>query len=378
MYQSGMRVLYLVDTLNVGGTEKQMASAALHLHRSGHRMVVGCLREEGPLVETLRNGGVPVVAFPKGKTLLSLNGLYQMARLVCFLVRHNFDVLHAYDLWANLLGVPAGRLAGTRVIISSRRYLADLEWYTPLRNRIVRFIYRLSTRVVVNSKSVRQRLIDRDQVAPEKVRIIYNAVEVQRFAAAHEERLKMLPYFSEAARLIAVLANMYSRVKGHASLVSAARIVCKCEPHAVFLLIGDGPERPELEARVRDAGLANNVRFLGRRSDIPELLACCDLSVLPSEAEGFPNALLESMSAGLPVVATAVGGSKEIIENGRNGMLVPPGSSEKLAEAVLLLLEDSRLAKRLARAGQDDMQKYFSFDRLIGELDHLYKEPLRS
>jgi len=329
-------------------------------------------------VETLRNGGVPVVAFPKGKTLLSLNGLYQMARLVCFLVRHNIDVLHAYDLWANLLGVPAGRLAGTRVIISSRRYLADLEWYTPLRNRIVRFIYRLSTRVVVNSKSVRQRLIDRDQVAPEKVRIIYNAVEVQRFAAAHEERLKMLPYFSEAARLIAVLANMYSRVKGHASLVSAARIVCKCEPHAVFLLIGDGPERPELEARVRDAGLADNIRFLGRRTDIPELLACCDLSVLPSESEGFPNALLESMSAGLPVVATAVGGSKEIIENGRNGMLVPPGSSEKLAEAVLLLLEDSRLAKRLARAGQDDMQKYFSFDRLIGELEHLYKEPLRS
>ena len=373
-----MRVLYLVDTLNVGGTETQMASAARHLHHAGHRVVVGCLREEGPLLASLRNTGIRVMAFPKRKTLLSLNGIYQLARLACFLLWHDFQVLHAYDLWANLLGVPAARLAGTPVIISSRRYLADLEWYTPWRNRIIRFIYRLSTCVIVNSKAVREKLVDQDHVAPEKLRIIYNAVDVSRFADAHEARERVLPNINESSRLIAVLANMYSHVKGHACLISAARIVCKSEPHAVFLLIGDGLERPRLEAQVKDYGLDENILFLGRRTDVPELLACCDLSVLPSESEGFPNALLESMSAGLPVVATAVGGSTEIVENGKNGVLVPPGSPEKLAEAVLLLLQDSRLAKRLSQAGQDDMQKYFSFDRLIGELDHLYKEPLAS
>jgi glycosyltransferase involved in cell wall biosynthesis len=210
-------------------------------------------------------------------------------------------------------------------------------------------------------------------VSPEKIRLVYNAVDVRRFADAHQQD-RILLDSGKSARFIAVLANMYSRVKGHTCLVAAARIVCASEPHAIFLLIGDGPERRQLEAQVRDAGLDNNIVFLGRRTDIPELLACCDLSVMPSESEAFPNALLESMSAGLPVVATNVGGSTEIIENGINGMLVPPGDPEKLAAAVLLLLRDSRLAKTLAQAGQNHMQEQFSFERLMGALEQLYKE----
>jgi glycosyltransferase involved in cell wall biosynthesis len=372
-----VRVLHLVDTLNIGGTENQLVQVALRMQRIGHEVTVGCLRAEGPLLQVLQRAGLPVVEFRKEKTLLSLNGVRQLVRLAAFLRAGRFGVVHAHDLWANLLGVPAARLARIPVIISSRRYLADLEWYTPWRNRVVRFIYRLSTHVLVNSKVVRDKLVDRDRVNPEKIRVIYNAVDVRRFAAARGKRWKILPNISESSKLIAVLANMYSRVKGHACLVSAARIVCKNEPDTVFLLIGDGPERPRLEAQVRDAGLGENVMFLGRRTDVPELLACCDLSVLPSEAEAFPNALLESMSAGLPVVATAVGGSKEVIDNGTNGVLIPPGNPEELAAAVLGVLQDPRLAKKLACAAQDDMQRHFSFDRLLGELHHLYKEPLR-
>lgn len=372
------RVLHLVDTLNVGGTESQMVQTVLHLRQRGYSVTVGCLCAEGPLLQILRWAGVPVVEFRKGKTLLSFNGVRQVLRLAAFLRRGRFGVVHAHDVWANLLGIPAARLARIRIIISSRRYLADLEWYTPWRNRVVRFIYRLSTCVIVNSKAVRQKLIDEDSAIAEKVRVIYNAVDVERFAGAQRQTNKVLATIEKHCKLVAVLANMYSRVKGHACLIAAARAVCRADSGVRFLLIGDGPERRGLEAQVRDAGLASNIMFLGRRTDVPELLACCDVSVLPSEAEGFPNALLESMSAGLPVVATAVGGSKEIIENGRNGLLVPPGSPEKLAEAVLLLLQDSRLAKRLGQAGQNDMQKHFAFDRLIGELEQLYQEPLHS
>jgi glycosyltransferase involved in cell wall biosynthesis len=268
-------------------------------------------------------------------------------------------------------------LASIPVLISSRRYLADLAWYTPWRNRIVRCIYRLSSRVLVNSTAVQEKLVERDKLAPKRVRVIYNAVDVERFAQAGKNRSKLLPNLAERAKIIAVLANMYSPVKGHAGLVSAARIVCKKEPDAVFVLIGDGPERPRLESQVRATGLEKSVLFLGRRTDVPDLLACCDLSVLPSEAEAFPNALLESMSAGLPVVATAVGGNKEIVENGTNGLLVPPGNPEALAAAILRVIRDPRLAKKLARAGQDDMRTHFSFDRLIAELTQLYKEHLR-
>jgi glycosyltransferase involved in cell wall biosynthesis len=133
-----------------------------------------------------------------------------------------------------------------------------------------------------------------------------------------------------------------------------------------------------LEAQARDAGLENKVMFCGSRADIPELLACCDLSVLPSEAEGFPNAILETMSAGLPVVATAVGGSNEIIKDGKHGLLVPPGNPEALAAAILRVIRNPQLARTLARAGQRKIRTCFSFDRLVGELDQLYKEHLRS
>ena len=372
--ESRIRVLHLVDTLNIGGTESQLVQVALRMQRIGHHVTVGCLRAEGPFLEVLRRAGVPVVEFRKEKTLLSLNGAALLVRLAAFLRRERFDVVHAHDLWSNLLGVPAGRLARVSIIISSRRYLADLEWYTPWRNRIVRLIYRLSTRVVVNSNAVREKLIDRDHVSSKRIRVLYNAVDVRGFADARRDWDRILPHITKTARHIAVLANMYSRVKGHTCLVSAARIVCASEPNAVFLLIGDGPERHQLETQVRDSGLENNVVFLGRRTDVPEILVWCDLSVMPSESEAFPNALLESMSAGLPVVATNVGGSTEIIENGINGILVPPRNPEKLAAAVLLLLRDPRLAKKLAQAGQNHMQKHFSFERLMGALDQLYKE----
>lgn len=369
-------VLHLMDTLNIGGTENQLVQLAVQMQRAGHHVTVGCLRAEGELLQILQRAGIPVVEFRKKKTLLSFNGARQLLRLAAFLRAGRFEVVHAHDLWANLLGIPAGRLARIPVVISSRRYLADLEWYTPWRKRVVRLIYRLSTRVVVNSTAVRDKLVAGDHVATEKTRVVYNAVDVERFAQARRNRKRFLPNIAECSKVIAVLANMYSRVKGHACLISAARIVCAKEPETFFLLIGDGPERSRLETEVRNAALDKNVVFVGRRTDVPELLASCDLSVLPSESEGFPNALLESMSSGLPVVATAAGGSSEIVENGVNGLLVPPGDPEALAAAILRLMHDPRFGMNLALAGQEDMRMRFSFDRLLADLEQLYREPI--
>ena len=368
----GTRVLYLVDTLNVGGTETQTVQAALRLRSMSHHVTVGCLRAEGPLLEILQQAGIPVVEFRKKKTLLSFNGVYQLMRLALFLRRGQFHVIHAHDLWANLLGVPAGWLARTPVIISSRRYLADLDWYTPWRSKTIRAIYRLSTHVIVNSASVQQLLVERDELPPEKTHVIYNGVDVDRFAGARRDREGLLGSLGSGSKFIAVVANMYSRIKGHACLIEAARIVCRAVPRAKFVLIGDGAERPKLEQQVRQAGLEENFLFLGRRQDVPDLLACCDLSVLPSEAEAMPNSVLESMAAGLPVVATRVGGTPEIIVDGVDGLLVPPRNAPAIADAILRVLRDADLARRLSRTGQARMRTHFSYDRLIAQLEQLY------
>jgi len=372
----GARVLYLVDTLNVGGTETQMVQTALRLRSTSHHVTVGCLSAKGPLLEILQQAGIPVVEFPKKKTLLSVNGIYQLMRLALFLRKGQFHVIHAHDLWANLLGVPAGWLARTPVIISSRRYLADLDWYTPWRSKTIRAIYRLSTQVIVNSASVRRLLVERDGLPPEKIHVIYNGVDVRRFGGARREREGLLGSFASGSKLIAVVANMYSRVKGHAWLIEAARIVCRSVPSAKFVMIGDGAERPKLEEQVRQAGLEESFLFLGHRPDVPELLACCDLSVLPSEAEAMPNSVLESMAAGLPVVAARVGGTPEIIVDGVDGLLVPTQDPQALAQAMLRILQDADFARRLSRAAQVKMQTHFGFDRLIAQLEQLYSNSM--
>jgi len=371
-------VLYLVDTLNVGGTETQLAQVALRLRSTSYPVTVGCLRAEGPLVEVLERASISVVEFRKERTLLSVRGIYQLLRLAIFLHRGRFQVVHAHDPWANLLGVPAAWLARTPIIISSRRYLADPEEQRdrPLRrkwrNKAARILYRLSTKVVVNSASVRDVLVKRDGLPPGKIRVIHNGVDLDRFASAPRDRERLFPGVGNSSKLIAVAANMYSRVKGHSCLIVAAGTICREVPEAIFILIGDGKERAKLERQVREAGLEKSFLFLGFRDDVPELLASCDLAVLPSESEGLPNSVLEAMAAGVPVVATCVGGIPEIIDNGQNGLLVPPENPPALAEAILRVLRDRNLAMRLARAGQERVRTHFSFDRVVAELRQLY------
>jgi len=370
-----LRVLHLVETLEVGGTETQLMHTALRQH-SLHHVTVGCLRAEGPWLEPLQRAGIPIVEFRKEKRLLSLSGLREMLRLAIFLRRKNFHVLHAHDLCANLVGVIAARLAGTPIIISSRRHLADLEWWcTRWRNNIIRSVYGLSTHVIVNSASIRDLLVARDGLPSEMIRVIHNGVDVERFILARPDKRRLFPSVESRSKLIAVVANMYSPVKGHDSLIAAASSVCRDDSDTIFVLIGDGRERPTLEQQVKRAGLEKYFLFLGSRTDIPELLACCDISVLPSESEGLPNAVLEAMAAGLPVVATSVGGVPEIIEHEVNGLLVPPQDAVALSAEILRLLRENDLRQRIAQAGRERVLTRFSFTRLVEQLEALYAGP---
>lgn len=368
-----LKVMFLVDTLELGGTETQMVQLAVRLKAKGHRIVVGCLHPGGALTENLRSAGVPVVEFPKLGSLLSLQGAYQILRLTRYLRRERFDVLHAHDLWANLMGIPSAYVAGTKVIISSQRDLGHLWWYTPFRTKVIRIIHLLASRVVANSAAVRDLLVNSFRVPPEHVQIIRNGVEVEKFECVGADRRKILSCAEDDTRLVIMVANMHSSVKGHHDLVEAAWQVCREVSATRFVLVGDGEERPKIEQHVRDAGLLAHFLFLGSRKDIPELLACAELSILPSRAEGLPNVILEAMAAGLPVVATRVGGIPEIVEDGESGLLVPSQDPHALAEAILRLLQDRALAARIARNAQERIRARFSFDHVVCEFEEVYK-----
>jgi len=365
-------VLYVVDSLDVGGTETQMVQVARRLGSYGYEVTVACLRAGGPLTEALAEKGIRILEFPKRRSMLSFAAVYQLLRLVRHLRREGIGVVHAHDLWANLMGVPAAWLARTPVILASQRNLAHVDWYTPFRRKLLRVIFRLSTAVIANSAAVRALLLEKFRVPADKVHVFHNGVDLDRFDDVERDRQKIDSRLSEETKLVVHIANMNSEVKGQAVLIEAARTVCTAIPLARFVLVGDGPLRGVYERRVKELELEDRVLFLGRRQDIAEILACGDLFAFPSFAEGMPNSVLEAGASGLPIVATPVGGIPEIVTHERTGLLVPPRDPEALAAAILRVLEDPGLASSLSRACQTWVRSQFSFDRLIRDLSGIY------
>jgi len=334
---------------------------------------MGCLRDTGPL-RTRLDRSIPVVEFYPEGGVKSSRGIYQMARLAAFLRRGRFDLLHTHDLWSNLLGVPAGRLAGTPVILSSRRDLSHDPWYSPWNRKVLRHIQRWSDAILVNSQLIKDDVLQVDGFSPEKVRVVYNGIDLDGFSV-RANREELFPAL-KGLRLIALVGNMHTDVKGHPWLIRAAAGVVRWFPDVRFLLVGDGEMRPNFERLAQEAGVCRQVVFLGSRSDVAEILSCCDIALSCSTAEGFPNAVLEYLAAGLPTIATSVGGSTEIISDGVTGLLVAPRDENALGAAILRLLDDPKLGQRLAGAGRQHVADNFSFERLLSSVTELYSQLL--
>jgi len=371
------RVFFVLDSLNIGGTETQAVELARRLDPTQYQITLACLRASGPLLQRLTGSRVKLMEFhPKGG-MNSPGGVYQLLRMAVFLRRGKFEIMHAHDLWANLLGVPAALLARVPVIISSQRDLSHLDFYKTSRKRWLRKLQNMSTAVLANSGSIRDGLVREERFAEHNVRVIYKGVEIERFAGVPRDRERLFPGTS-GGKLIVLVGNMHTDVKGHPLLIQAAAEVVREFPKTRFVFAGDGALRSELEDQVARLGLQENVLFLGRRNDVPEILACCDIGVLPSKAEGLPNAVLEYLAAGLPTVASNVGGSAEIIQDGQNGLLFPSDNAQALGQALLRLLREPEFASALGRAGQDHVRKNFSFDRMIDQVDKMYSELLEA
>jgi L-malate glycosyltransferase len=369
------RVFFLVDSFNVGGTETQAVELARRMDPARYEVTLGCLKREGPLLAKLERTTVPVVEFRPGTGMDSPGGVKQTLRLALFLRRHHYDIVHTHDLWSNLMGIPAARLARTPVIVCSQRDLSHDPWYQSPRGRILRRIQSLASAILTNAVPVRQELCQEAGFQTLKVRVIHNGVDLECFRAAVRDRERLFPGTGQG-KIVVLVGNMRSDVKGHSTLIEAAPKVVTSISQTRFVLVGEGALQGEFERQVEELGLERNFILLGRRADVPEVLAASDVAVLPSKAEGMPNALLEYLAAGLPTVATAVGGNLEVIQNGVTGLLVPTQDSDALAAALLRILDDDELAGRLGREGQEYVSANFSFEKLVKETDALYTELL--
>lgn len=368
-----IRLLAFVTVFDVGGTERQVVALAKGLDRARFDLRVACFNRSGPFLAELEDQGIPVVKY----AIRNLHGLRTMREQLRFardLRRSRTQILHAFNFYPNMFAIPAARLAGVPVVIATLRDMGDL--WTPMQRRAQRWVCRMAHRVVANADAVRDQAI-KAGYPPEKVSVIRNGLDLARFTCSPDhvrqrESLGLPPNVP----VVAVFSRLNNTVKGIHWFLEAAARVARMHADVRFLVVGDGPLRPELEALARRLGVEQRVRFTGIRGDIGETMAAVSLSVIPSESEGLSNVLLESMAASLPVIATRVGGTPEVLEHGISGLLVPSCDQPALAHAIGSLLSDPARASALGRAGRRRVEHMFQIGRMVGETEALYDDML--
>lgn len=356
-------VFLMIETLETGGSERQFAMLAGALDSRSFRVLLGCIRRRGPFLEGL--GEVP--QFPLGGSLYGLQSLRTRFHLARYLKRNGANVTHSFDFYSNMTMIPAARLAGVPVVIGSQRQLGDLLTRAQYRAQLEMF--RLCDRVVCNSQAAAARLIEAG-LPEHKMAVIANGLPPEAFAATPAS----LPRGGELLR-VGMIARMNATYKNHRCFLGAAAQLAQKFPNLEFLLVGDGPLRPELERQAEELGIRERVCFLGDRRDIPAVLAALDVSVVPSDSESLSNVVLESMAAGVPVVATNVGGNVELLSAGR-GVLVPVNDQAKLAAELERLLGDRALRTELARRAKDFAEANFGIQQVRSRYEALYHEQL--
>ncbi|MFE7675883.1 glycosyltransferase [Streptomyces albidoflavus] len=340
------RVCLMIGQLGLGGAEKQLVLLARELSARGVTTDLLVMFEKGPREAELLGTGVTVVELGfRGRRpflpCLAAN-VRAFARLVAHLRRTRPEVLTAFLFHAYLAAAPAARLARVPALVAGRRSLGHFK----RGRRAALLAERLATRwthaVVPNAEAVAEDVRRGEGVPEHKITVIPNGLAPEAFVPARPATVET------ALPVVLCVANL-SRHKGHRHLLDAVARLRGGPAECTLLLVGDGPERAALQEQA--AALGIDARFLGRRADTAPLRARADVVVLPSLEEGMPNAVMEAMAAGRPVVATAVGGTPELLEG--RGLLVAPGRADALADALARVLTDPPLAARLGRDARD-------------------------
>jgi len=373
-----IRLLKFVSVFAVGGTERQVVTMAEGLDRARFELHLACFRRNGELLKEVTVAPPRVVEYHIRK-LYDEGSLRERLRFAAYARQSRIQIVHTYGFYPNVFAIPAAKLARVPVTVASIRDTG--AYLTPMKRRVQRVICRLADCIVANADAVKRWLVD-EGYDERRITVIRNGIDAAPYGKkATDGKLHQELGLSPGAPLIAVLCRL-SPIKGLEYFLEAATTLAAGVPEARFLIVGeadahDAEYKRRLEAYADRLGLGRRVVFTGLRLDVPAVLDEVAVSVLPSLSEGLSNVLLESMAAGVPVVATRVGGNPEAVEDGVTGLLVPPRDAAGLADAIARVLEDRELAARLGRAGRARVVERFSIQDAIRHTERLYLTLLR-
>ena len=359
-------ILFLIETGGPGGAEKMLLNLVTHIDRSRFYPFV-CLTKKGWLYEKLINYKIKTYII---KTKAKFDFLWSI-RLAKLVLEKNINLIHTHLPDANFYG------ALTSLITKCPQIATEHGDIHHMQRRLV-FIFKyfftgiVAKKVIAVSNFTAQRL--KTIINSKKISVIYNGINLDIFKIHLDKKtIRKKLGVPEDAIIIVCIANFYP-VKGHYILLKAFSIIKDKIPNAYVICAGKGELKNELVSKVQSLGLKDRFLILGFREDIPELLIASDIFVLPSFSEAFPMSLLEAMGAGLPVIATNVGGVPELVEDGKSGFIVNPGAAEELVEKILFLVKNKTLIKKMGSYGKNIILNSFDVKRMVLNYQNIYKE----
>src|SRR5581483_2835069 len=315
-----------------------MIELVRRLDRDRWAVHVACLHQRGAWLSRVEEAAESIAEFPI-RSFAAPSTLLHMWRFARWCRRRRLAVVHTTELYSNIFALAPAAFAGVPVRIASRREINPDK--TAGQIALQRGAYAFAQKVVANSRAAADRLAF-ERVPARKIAVVPNGLEARQFDTARTNGPR---------RTVTVVANLRPE-KGHDVLLDAAIHVLRRFPDASFELVGGGSELETLLSRVDARRMQHAVTFLGHRDDVPARLAEADIFVLPSRSEAFPNAVLEAMAAGLPIVASGVGGILELVDEGRTGLLMPPADPSALADRLVGLMAAPALARSLGDAAR--------------------------
>jgi glycosyltransferase involved in cell wall biosynthesis len=370
-----VKVIFVITGSGVGGAEKMLYHTIKGLNPKRYTVKLCSLKKKGVFASRLEADGLEVYSLNM-RDEETVAGWFDSLRALMLLIKYFRKerplIVHSFLFRANIIARVAAYLAGVPVIISSVRVMGGEKIYHHFIERVTAF---MADHFVAVSNEVKDHICQKSHIAKNKVSTIYNGVVVEKSSTFDISALMSSAGLKNGDRIVMTAGRLH-RQKGYDHLIHAMPIVQAAFPGVKLLILGEGDEEKNLKKLADSLELTEKIIFMGLRPDVGPLLSCSEVFVLPSRWEGLPNALLEAMAAGKPVVATEVGGIPELVLQGVTGVLVPLGNIMALAEAIMGLLSDEKRALLMGAAGRQRVQQCFSMHAMISKTEALYQELL--